>query len=103
MPSKPSGAYSLVEVDRSTKSDAATVKSFKDGQHVRIPVVIVTALIAALGTYFAARHEPAPAQNGLTKDEFEASMRVRDEQLRARLDGIETNVTLLLVRTDRKP
>lgn len=78
---------------------------------ITVPVIIVTTAITAfasvLGTWLATRHEPSTSVRGLTKDEFEESMRARDERLGRRLDSIETDtsylkVTLRLVQ-DRLP
>lgn len=60
MANRPDGRYSLVEVDRETQSDAATVKSFHQSSSVAVPVVVLTTLITAVasvcGTYFATRN-----------------------------------------------
>lgn len=105
MAERPDGRYSLVEIDRDTKSEAATVGDMKRFT-ITVPTAVVIALITAFAgvatTYLSTRKEQPAAPSCLTREEFNESMRVRDLQLYSRISGIETSVTLLLVRTDKK-
>lgn len=91
-------------------SDAQVVKSFHSSQRMTVPVVVVTTLIATAGgvlTGYFSHRDPVTPAGVLTKDQFDESMRERDERLSRRLDTIETDtsylkVTLRLVQ-DRLP
>lgn len=102
---KPDGRYSLVDADREAKSEAAQVEDMKRFT-ITVPTAVVIAAITAFAgiatTYLTVHKEQAPPPTCLTREEFNESMRVRDQQLYARISGIETSVTLLLVRTDPK-
>lgn len=105
---KPDGRYRIsrpaIEVDTELRSQEEQVREMKGNVIIPAAVVlgIITAVTGIITTGLTVQHNAANPGTCLTKDEFNESMRVRDEQLRARLDGIETSVTLLLVRTDPK-
>jgi hypothetical protein len=102
---KPDGRYSMISVDSEIQSEADQVRAMKQSV-VTLPTVVVTTLITAaasvFGTYFATRHTPTEQPGCLATLQFTESMRVRDQQLDSRLNGIETNVSMLLIRTDGK-
>jgi hypothetical protein len=77
---------------------AGAVRIQHKGFRAHVPAVVVTALVTAVSAYLLKpKDEPALPVQCLTKDQFDQSMRERDDRLARRLDTIETNVSYLTV------
>ncbi len=90
----------------SEKEFAEAVRVEHNGFRAVIPTAIVSALITAIGTYFATVAAKGPsasdvqqqmATNCLTKAQFDDAMRVQNEQYNRRFDVIETDTSYLKI------
>jgi hypothetical protein len=92
-----------------SEADRQSLVDFNEAVHARVGkasfhgpawALLVTLFVGMLGgiVYLATRHQEQqmPAQC-LTKDDFERSMRDRDERLARRLDTLETDTSYLKV------
>jgi hypothetical protein len=87
-------------------AEAVHIQSNHQGFRAQIPTAIISALITAVGTYFATAASKGQsasevqaqiAASCLTKAQFDDAMRVQTEQTNRRFDVIETDTSYLKI------